>query len=264
VRLWVVKPPQLPVKEVRMTRPLAVASLFIACTAHAQVLLQTGFESAPFTAGLPVDGQAGWLGLWGPEAAKVSATGARTGRQCVSLNGADLVFARPGVVAGTCGTELFFDPVARARPLVHIQADVRLSGPDTGEGPEADLLSANLFVASSSNQVFGGYFVSSNGTIYAFGRAGQDYMFPTPYTLGTYARLEMDMDFVAGTIACRVDGDLIGTLVLDPLGTLQTTEIWTAALEMASIDDPILPDRSLYDAHFDNVSVLATPRRRPR
>lgn len=243
------------------------ASVIMTCmagTGPGAVLLQTGFETAPFRAGLPVAGQDGWLDFWGEGVARVSAIGASGGRQCVAISGGDLAFARPGVVAGTCGKELFFDPVEANRPRVRVACDVKLDGRDTGEGPEADLLSANLFVVNTANQVLGGYFVSSNGTIYAFGRGGQDYMFATPYALGSYARLELDIDAGAGAIGCRVNGATVGILALDPAGTLQTMELWTAALEMASVDGPELPDRAQFRASFDDVFIAALPGPRPR
>jgi hypothetical protein len=243
---------------------VTVVLVAAALPAQGQLLLQTGFESATFTAESPIDGQDGWVGFFAPAASLVSAISAHGGRRCIAMQGSALALARPGLVAAACGTELLFDPVAANRPLLHVSARVRLDGPDTGEGPEADLLSANLYVVNTLGQVLGGFFLSSNGAIYAFGRGGQDYMFPTPYVAGTYAQLALDIDFDAGFITFAVNGDVIGTLLLDPHNTLLSTEIWTAALEMASIDAPQLLDVSLYTARFDDVLVSAAPRRRTR
>jgi hypothetical protein len=250
---------------------MVASTLFLACSlswssadATNQVLVYTGFESAEFATGMPVDDRGGWLGLWAPGASTVVESGPESGRRCVQFRGDRLGFARPGLVAGTIGPALSFDPVAAARPLVRFSAGVRLDGPDTGSGPEDDLLSANLFVVNDADQVMGGFFVSSNGTIYAFARGGQDYLFPTPYLAGTYVRLTIDIDFDTMTETFSVDGLPIGTVDLDPLRTLRSTRLATLALELAALDDSYVLDRSLYTARFDNVFVLAAPARSPR
>jgi len=49
---------------------------------------------------------------------------------------------------------------------VRVQADIRLDGPDTGDGPGADLLSANLMARNGTHQsAF--FYLSSNGNAYA-------------------------------------------------------------------------------------------------
>jgi hypothetical protein len=67
------------------------------------------------------------------------------------------------------------------------------------------------------------------------------------------------MDFEAGTIAYGVDGRTVGVLELDPLHTLRSTMLWTAALELVCIDEPEVLDRSRYAAFFDNQLILALP-----
>jgi len=65
---------------------------------------------------------------------------------------------------------------------VRVEADIRLDGPDTGNGPGDDLLSANLYARNGvGRSAF--FYVSSNGNAYAFansenGSAG--YRFETP------------------------------------------------------------------------------------
>src|SRR5262245_60010135 len=116
-----------------MSRFVAVLTLaLVSAAAPAEILVHSGFESAQFTARVPLCGQTNWIEFFPPGASIVSDTGAAAGRQCVSIRAADLGFARPGLVAATFGADLDFDPEARNRPLLQTQADIRLDGPDTG------------------------------------------------------------------------------------------------------------------------------------
>jgi hypothetical protein len=98
---------------------------------------------------------------------------------------------------------------------VWVQADVRLDGPDTGEGPGADLLSTNL-VARNGPSRSARFFLSSNGNAYANANsetAGQQlYEFETPIRLGAYNRLAITLNYRTHLATFEVNGKTIGSL----------------------------------------------------
>ena len=252
----------------RLALALIVSTLVTTVPAPAQARYRTGFESAQFVAGRALcspiafePGQDGWIGQYAPGAAQIVSGDANSGRNAVRAHGADLEpVPGAGIAVGTWGKETVFDPIAIGRPRVRVQCDVRLDGPDTGSGPGADLLSANLFTGNTAGEILAGFFFSSNGTAYPYSYSAgvfHGYVLEAPVTLGEYSRLAMTLDYTTHVVSFEVDGVAVGSL---PFGVgAATEEFWLPVIEMAAIDDPSLVDRSLYTAWWDDLSVLALP-----
>lgn len=252
----------------RITISLLVSTLVTTLPAQAQWRYRTGFESAPFIAGQPLcdpvpfeEGQDGWIGVFASGAAEVVSGDASAGRNAVRAFGADLEpVPGTGLAVGDWGRPTVFDPIATGRTRVRVQCDMRLDGPDTGSGPGADLLSANLFAGNTAGEVLAGFFFSSNGNAYPFSHSDgvfHVYEIEEPVTLGQYSTFAFTLDYRTHVATFEVDGIAIGAL---PFGVgAATEEFWLPVLEMAALDDPLLVDRSLYTAWWDNLSVLATP-----
>src|SRR4051812_35713630 len=134
---------------------LLAAAILGAAPARAGTLYQTGFESPPFAAGQPVDGQDVWVATMSPGAGIITAGAPASGLQSLQVNGNALDFSAPdGVYEGVYNPRTLFN--AGGASLVWVQADVRLDGPKTSD----DLASANLFVANTSDVLAESYISS--------------------------------------------------------------------------------------------------------
>lgn len=240
------------------TKVYAMSVMLIAISnigAEAQTIVSTGFEKPAFIANTLLDGQDGWLGVQSSSAIWVVDLGRASGKQCVKMIGSALEHRSGHVYEAVCGTWLLYDGVADGRPIVRMRVRARLDGPDTGEGPEDDLVSANFYAATSSFQNLGSFYVSSNGTVYGNGRSGGEYAFSVPYQLGTFVDLELLLNFAAGTTTFIVDGQPIGVAPISD-EPLVSTEISAAPLELW-VGRPRLSraEQALYTAYFDDYSV---------
>lgn len=223
------------------------------------MLFHTGFENHDYAAGLPVAGQDGWVGIESADAAEVVSgkVFASSGRQAIRCWGGDLDhFPAWSLYDGAWEQVVPFDPTVQPSQ-VRVSADVRLDGPDTGTGPGADMLSANLYARNGvGRSAF--LYLSSNGCVYAFANSDQGnagYRFETPIEIGEYVELAITLDYGTHMATFEVDGDVIGSLPFGGAG-----EQWRGVLlEMAAYDDPQYVDPTLYTAYWDDVSVLARP-----
>ena len=194
----------------RSLLPVLALSLAVG-TANAQFLYVSGFEGPQFVAGQSIDGIDGWTTLISPQAIEVvrSSAQASSGRKSLRCWGGDPdLQSTQGLLDGAWTHTASVNPMWAASAVVYVQCDVRLDGPDTGNGPANDLVSANLY---ARNGVGGTPFmyVSSTGDVYCFSSSvggGAGYQFATPVALGQYHRLAMMLDYSTHLVAFSVDG----------------------------------------------------------
>lgn len=239
----------------------AFALALAAGTAHAQFLYASSFEGPQFVNGQSIDGIDGWTSLISPQAIEVvrSSSQASFGRKSLRCSGGDPgLQSTQGLLDGAWTRTAAVHPAWAANATVFVQCDVRLDGPDTGNGPAWDLASANLYARNGVGGTPFMYF-SSTGDVYCFagsigGSAG--YQFATPVSLGQYHRLAMRLDYTTHLVAFLVDDVIVGVL---PFGGQATEAFNGAILEFAALDDLQWVDPSLYTGHWDNLVMVAWP-----
>jgi uncharacterized delta-60 repeat protein len=231
-------------------------------------LYQTSFEAPAFTPGLPIRDQDNWQMFHDGEAISIATNNARTGLQCVRMEGALLEQTGPNSSRAYCFSRAL-EGATNPAPIVEIRASVRLDGPRTGANgtPDQDILSANLMAAVTNSPTtaayLGGFFVSSAGRIWNYSPVPvESYRYSVSYTQGTYRTLALRVDFVARRVTYLVDGVTLGSTPF-PAGVV-SDRLYSGYLELAGPIDPIQTpelnyDRANYTAHFDDYSLVAIP-----
>ncbi len=256
----------LPMRIAAMLAPI-LASAFVAESASADQLYQTGFEAPTFTAGQTVDGQGGFaISTLDPANPKgnlnsvtVTTDQPHSGSQALLFNPTLFTDSPPpngpGFFAATAGVTTNYDAIAMGNPVVTLEAWVRLDGPVTPDTPghpfSGDLVSINLEAILGDGSYFSTY-LSSNGSVIAF---TTDHDFSTPVALGVYHDLTVTLDFANRTSTFGVDGTALGTIAFDP--SVTSTVLSSAQLTMYNVAPPTL--LSDYSAHVDDFSVRAVP-----
>ena len=243
---------------------LPLCATLLAGTCAFGLLYFTSFESSKYEADKQLVGQAGSTGLQTPDAAKVvkGRLTARTGRKAVECWAGDLdPLPAPNdwLVLGAWEKLIDFD-TPKVPAVVHVRADVRLVGPDTGAGPGNDLLSANLMARNA--KALGArrapwFYLSSNGSVYANAHSesgSQFYKFETPIKNGAWNRLRMALNYKTHMCDFFVNGKKIGALEFGGTGERFTSVL----LEMAAWNHPSF-DVKPYKAYWDNVVAWAEP-----
>ncbi|HEX6811147.1 MAG TPA: hypothetical protein VF384_05965 [Planctomycetota bacterium] len=245
-------------------KTLFASSLVLAAfasLANAQSIFLTGFETPNYVVGQSIDGVDNWFSAISPDAPFIArdpalAAGGRRALQC--WGGSPDLESSGGLLDGAWAQPMVLDPGWSQNALVRVQCDVRLDGPDTGTGPNDDLVSANLIGRNGVGQS-ASMFLSSTGQVFcnSSGAAGSFfYQFATPVPLGQYSRLAIVYDYTTHLAAFEVNGVIIGVL---PFGGGAAEGFRGVFLEFAAYDDPQLVDPSLYTGYWDNVFVLAVP-----
>lgn len=244
-------------------RPLfgIVFATLLASSASAQLLYHTGFESSNYVVGQSIDGIDGWFSFLSPDAPEIKkgTSTASWGRRALKCwGGSPDLQVTQGLLDGAWAQTLALNPCFPWNTKVRVQCDVRLDGPDTGAGPQHDLLSANLY-ARNGNGGSAYMYMSSTGDVYCFadsagGSAG--YAFATPITLGLYATLAITLDYSTHMATFSVDHCPIGSL---PFGGQPGESFRGTTLEFAAYDDPTVIDPALYTGYWDNLFVVAYP-----
>ena len=241
---------------------LLLGSLLAFAASHWGKLYNTAFETPNFQVDKPLVGQDGWVGLDDSFNAPEIVEGrfiAASGRRAVRCWAGDLKVMAPPydyLYDGNWFQPVVFDAVTNPA-RVRVEADVRLVGPDTGEGPGNDLCSANLMARNGSHQsAF--FYLSSNGNAYAnaFSTTEGDnwYKFETPIKFGQYNSLAITLNYRTHMAAFEVNGKTIGSLPFGGKG-----EVFKGVLlEAAAWNDKSF-DHTKYTAYFDNVAVLTRP-----
>ena len=239
---------------------LAATALFTA-SARCQLLYASSFETPNYHVGQSIDGIDNWFSFISPNANQIvnGFSTASLGRRAVRCWGGDPnLQTTGGILDGAWTRNASINPAYAANALVHVQCNVRLDGPDTGTGPNDDLVSANL---GARNGVGGSVsmFLSSTGDVYCFAgsvNGATNYAFQTPVQLGHYATLGITLNYRTHMATFWVNYHAVGTA---PFGG-QANEAFNGAwIEFAAYDNPLYVDPSLYTGYFDNLLVFAAP-----
>ncbi len=143
---------------------------------------------------------------------------------------------------------LNYDVVAHKTPLLEVEADVRLDGPNTAD----DKISANLVATavdkagSLASLAFNQ--LSSNGKVLTTGEGN------APVTLAKYHRLGLRLDFSKQEAEYFLDGVFFG---IEPFrDTHEAVALYSIRLDL--VGDPTVG--SQYTAYYDNLVVrVVTP-----
>jgi len=232
------------------------------------LLYHTSLETPDYTPDQALVGQDGWEALWAGDAAMVveGKKIAASGRRAIHCWGGDLIALDPPddwLLDGVWERPIEFDAVTKPAE-VRVEADVKVTGPDTGDGSGDDLLSANL-MARNGRFRSAWFFLSSNGNAYANsyseGPGGTVvelwYQHETPIKLGEYNRLAITLNYLTHFATFEVNGKPIGQLPFGGTGE----QFQSVLLEMAAWNapSPEIFDPTIYDAYWDNISVRAKP-----
>ena len=259
--------PSRPMKSIPLLLFLTLALRLTA--ASNTTLYQTSFEAPAFTPGSPLRGQDNWEMYHDGEAISVVTNNARTGAQCLRMEGALLEQVGPNF-ATAYGFSRALDAFSNNPPaIVEITASVRLDGPQTGTNgtPDLDILSANLMAvvprADGQGQSLGGFYVSSAGKIYTYSPEPADnYKFSVPYVFGTYRTLRLRVDFVARSLGYFIDDVALGTVTFPSSITADRLISGYISLNgpLEPIDTPELTYHlEDYTAYFDDYSLVSIP-----
>lgn len=243
---------------------LLLGSLLAAATSPWGMLYQTSFETPAFKADQTLVGQDGWTNLISPDAAVVIADpqAAASGRRAIECWGggplASVGELPDRFLLGAWEQVITFDAVTDPA-IVRVECDIRLDGPDTGEGPAADLVSANFYGRNGSHRApF--FYISSNGSAYAnaFTESSEVfYAFETPIKVGAWNHYAIIMNYATHMATFEVNHKAIGALPFGGSGEA----FHSVALEFASFDNLKVVNPKLYTGYWDNVSVRAKPAR---
>jgi uncharacterized delta-60 repeat protein len=259
--------PSRPMKSIPLLLFLTLALRLTA--ASNTTLYQTSFEAPAFTPGSPLRGQDNWEMYHDGEAISVVTNNARTGAQCLRMEGALLEQVGPNF-ATAYGFSRALDAFSNNPPaIVEITASVRLDGPQTGTNgtPDLDILSANLMAvvprADGQGQSLGGFFVSSAGRIWTYSPEPADnYKFSVPYTFGTYRTLRLRVDFVARTLGYFVDDVRLGSVNFP--SSITADRLISGYIYLNGQLEPVTtPELTYhledYTAYFDDYSLVSVP-----
>lgn len=222
-------------------------------------LFHSSFETPDYVAGQPLDGQDGWVTLLAPNAAWIvdGPATAVSGRRAIECRGGGDLANLGWILDGAWEQPIDFDAITDPC-VVRVEADVRLDGPDTGTGPNDDLVSANIYARNGIGRSAFMY-ISSNGNAYAFANSelygSAAYEFETPIVLGAYNHLAITLDYGTHIATFEVNRVTVGSL---PFGGSGEEFIGTL-LEFGAYNDPNYVDPTLYTGYWDNVSVRVRP-----
>lgn len=236
-------------------------------TARAGVLYATGFEDPPFAAGSQLVGQDGWIAPAGfsPAAAAISTAAPAGGLQGVRVLGADLAtnpdLAQFGYDAiGSYRRPVNFDALAAGTPVVRVQADVRLDGPQTAQTPDrvtGDFVSANVSLVSPDGTL-AELSLSADGHVYGYGPA-TSYLFGVPYALGGYQTLAVEANFLTEVVGFYLNGVLLGTESFAGLGYSPGLVSRGSMVMYANLPGTVPGvERGDYTAYYDDFSITAS------
>jgi hypothetical protein len=255
-----------------------------ATSTHWGMLFNATFETPDYQAGQPLVGQDGWVGLLAGDAPTIVADHrlASSGRRAIECWVGDLAILYEGDPPNE--VPMWWDGAWR-RPIefdaitipseVRVEADVRLDGPVTGSGPEADLVSANLYARNGSRRS-AWFYLSSTGNAYANSFTTEyiggdpknpyvtmyEHEFETPIKIGAYNKLAITLNYITQLATFEVNNKTIGQLPFGgPDQQFQDVLLELAAFTKNRVDPVEFPnyDPMAYTAYWDNFSVRAKP-----
>ena len=235
---------------------LAVLTLLAGCVpihpvttappARTTVLYQTDFEPPAFAPGA-FDAQHGWSQRIGqPNGATISTLAPASGVQALRNDGALMapVTGRPwsGVLTMYA---INYNVNEHHTPVLDIEADVRLDGPNSGNGPgvKANLVALGVTPYGTAGLAFNG--LASDAAVYSVHGAS------APAALGRYQHLGLRLDFTHQTAEYFLNGVSFG---IEPFrDTKRAVELFAVRLDL--VGDPAVAAQ--YTAFYDNLVVKA-------
>lgn len=231
---------------------------------------QTSFEAPSFTRGLPLRGQDNWEMYHDGEAISIVTTNARTGDQCLRIDGSELEQTGPNSsTAFGFSTALLKDTTPTPPPIVELTAYVRLDGSQIGADGAAtnDLISANFAAvvdlgSSTPPRALATFLVSSAGRIFTWGSLPEDrYRYSAAMAFGNYNKLVLRIDFLTRTVVYFANDIELGSVRFDP--EIRSDRLAGGYLVMSAQLDPVeVPyhyDPKEYSAYFDDYSIVSVP-----
>lgn len=231
---------------------IAAIATFASPALSAGVLYATGFESPPFTAGVPIAGQDGWTSRLGSAAGTISTLQPANGLQALEFRADTLPEFGFGFNLESLRRLLDFDVMAAGVRFVTVEANVRLNGPSLQD----DLVEAIISAIDPNFGSYGEMQISANGDLFVYGSQFVD-VFVGSVSIGAYHSLAMSIDFFARATTFFLDGVDLVTFGFDP--SLQTNVFRAASVHMAAPTDRALADPTLYTAYFDDLRIAALP-----
>lgn len=222
-----------------------------------------GFEPSYFTAGSTLLGTDGWSTaippFLNPQAAIITNTASRKGRQSVEVWGGDLVgsggITAPYDAVGSYRLPLNYTASSK-KPVIIMEADLKLETdqPCTID----DFFTVTIAARSGNNETLGEIGVSSSGFAEAYGfnaAPGAAPAFLSPIRLNRWHRISIAIDYSPANpeVYYYVDDRLIGTT----LTTSTSPVLLRGAVVVYARPDAVDAVRDDYIARFDNFRVTA-------
>jgi len=246
----------------RLFMSFVAAIALLAGSAQAQLLYHTSFETPNYHVGQTIDGVDNWFSFISPDANEIvngHSTASWFGRRALSCwGGSPNLESTQGLLDGAWAHPASVNPAYGNHVLVQVSCDVRLDGPDTGTGPNDDLLSANL-IARNGVGGSASMYLSSVGEVFCFADSAAGsvgYAFSTPVTLGQYAHLSITLNYRTHIATFWVNFRAVGSA---PFGGQAGEAFNGAILEFAAYDNLAYIDPSLYRGYWDNLTMFALP-----
>jgi hypothetical protein len=213
------------------------------------VLYETGFEPPNFMLG-KLDGQRGWVQWVGRAGgATIADTTSATGRQALHNDGR-LMTPVPGATwSGVINYyTVNYNAIEHKTPVLMIEADVRLDGPnmDNDAGPD-DRVSASLVAWGLYGEGLAFNLLLSTGKVQTI-REGS-----APVTLGEYHRLGLKLDFMHQTAEYFLDGVSFG---VEPFRDTHSA-VGLGDVRLDLVGNPTVGAQ--YTASYDNLVVRIVP-----
>jgi len=222
-----------------------------------------GFEPRPFTAGETLVGLDGWISVivpgvvnLNPDAALVTRSDSRNGRQSIEVRGADLepsLVTAPYDAVGSYRQPVNY-AVTPKKPIVVVEADLLLETDEAAT--EDDFFSLTIAARSGDGETLGEMGLSSSGLAVAYhpnAQPGDEAEFTSPVQFNTWHRVSIVLDFLGETttVLYFLDDELLG---------IEDTESSATVLSRGSMIVYALPDgrndtRANYTARFDNFRI---------
>jgi hypothetical protein len=263
-------------------------------TCPSGTIYATGFENPPFAAGSILVGQDGWAGVTSipktsclvnclsPNAAVIATDLYFSGLQSVRVKGADLqhqgfINTRTGGYYDAIGSyrRAVTCDVAAGFPIVRVQANVRIDGPKTPPGGDANACVTgqevpcnNFFSASVTARAvstiegttgIGELAISSDGK--AYGYSGDEnvptFLTSRPISLGVWHTLEVDADFGSRTFSFALDGKTLPGGPFPFPSKADTNTLQRGSFVVYAAPDTAALKKGNYVVHVDNFSITS-------
>ncbi len=264
-------------------------------TASAAAIYKTGFENPPYTTARLVvinpdgsqSGQDGWTGVpvLSPNAARITTTRARQGKQSVVVRGA-LLESQPDAINGV--TAGYYDALGSyrktvdfdslGRRTVRISAHVRVDGKKTADGNNffsasitgrgADVLSTN----GGGTFGVGELAISSDGHVYGYSgnedvpgcntvpcTPAASFLSTKTVSLNEWHKLAIDINFRNRTYSFSVDDACMGRFPMDP--AFIGNYLRRGSIVAYAAPDTTTELKSGYSAFFDQLILARVDER---